>query len=145
MNEEKNCAGYNMPSHLTNKIPIFVNRSAEEEIKAQRFQIKTLTNKCLWLTTENNVLKENYTKAEALRRLNQLEKIEIIKYIHQDSGRRVKLNVPECPICLEYLTENLKAFYPCGHIFHSYCCIEMSTHGTKRKCPICRVDLLRNP
>ena len=141
--EEKNALG--QKPTLSKRAPIFISRSAEEEIKFCRDQIKTMTNKCLWLTTENNLIKENHTKAEALRKQNQLEKIEITKYVHQDTGKRVKLNIPECPICLEPLMENLKGFYPCGHVFHSYCCIEMSTHGTKRKCPICRVDLLRNP
>ena len=64
--EEKNVLG--QKPTLSKRAPIFIGRSAEEEIKFFRDQIKTMTNKCLWLTTENNLLKENHTKAEALRR-----------------------------------------------------------------------------
>lgn len=110
-----------------------------------KFQIQVLTNKVLWLSHENNILREKETKSEAVRRLNQSEKIEITKYVYAETGKKVRLSVPECPICLEPLCDNLKAFYPCGHVVHNYCCLEMATHGTKRKCPICRIELLRNP
>jgi len=93
-----------------------------EEAKSLKFQIEVLTNKTLWLSHENNILREKESKTEAVRRLNQSERIEITKYVHTDTGKKVKINVPECPICLEYLCDNLKAFYPCGHVVHSYCC-----------------------
>ena len=54
-----------------------------------------------------------------------------------DHKHRYRLNKPDdCPVCMEYISEETETPLECGHWFHKSCLIQ-----TNKKCPLCREQL----
>ena len=51
----------------------------------------------------------------------------------------------ECPICLDFLSQETLCTLPCQHEFHQKCVDGLRKHGLLQACPLCRTALPAGP
>ena len=82
---------------------------------------------------------ENGSEPVKDKTLSKLKKFKLTsKYCKKDKNGKIEL--PNCCICLSEIMKGKETILlPCGHMFHSKCCL--SWLKTNNTCPMCRFEI----
>ncbi|KAK6591190.1 ring finger domain containing [Cryptosporidium xiaoi] len=70
---------------------------------------------------EDNSGLEFFKETEIVKSDDENIDIKIDTQINYINSKKIKLRIPDCSICREYLTNNLTVITVCGHVFHKKC------------------------